>query len=191
MSERQQNNWTQEALNSIIGAFDLLMRDEQGLQKFNFSADGFWRSFGAIVLIAPIYLFAVNTDWNAALDSGPSNHSALISLISLCILWVGWPIIALYLLRALSCEKYYARYITVFNWTTVIGVVFMAIPSVLLKVGLANPQAAVFLSYMLLFLMLYFEWYITSKTLATPMGLSAAIVSADFAVSLIVNTILG
>jgi len=184
-------NWWQEALNSLSGAFDLLMRDEQGLQKFNLSANGFWHSFGAIVLIAPIYLFAASTDWSAALGDGPSPHSAIKSFISLCILWVGWPVVALYLFRALSCEKQYARYIIAFNWSTVLGVTFMAIPSILLKANLTSPQAGIFLSFMLLFTMLYYEWYITNKTLGTPMGMSAAIVSADYAVSLIVETILG
>ncbi len=191
MSEKQQKSWADEALSSIIGAFDLLMRDEQGMQKFNLSANGFWRSFGAILIIIPIYLFAASTDWSAAAGGEPGDFSAIRSLISLSIQWVVWPVVALYLLRALSVEKFYARYITVFNWTMVVAMIISAVPSIVIATGLAWPQAVVFLSFMLLFITLYFEWYITSKSLGTPMGVTAAIVAADFVVSLAIGTVFG
>ncbi len=191
MNDQRQVSWFQEATNSLSGAFALLMRDEKGLEQFNQTSDGFWRSFSAIVLIIPIYLFASSTDWSAASGGEPKDFSAIKSLISLCVQWVIWPIVALFMMRALSCEKHYARYVTVFNWTTVLAMIIMAIPSVLIAAGLTNPRAGTFLIFMLLFITLYFEWYITSKALGTPMGLSAAIVAADFAVSLTIGSILG
>ena len=109
MSKIRAISWPQEALNSLSGAFALLMRDEQGLEHFNLTADGFWRSFSAIVLVAPVYLFAASTDWSAAAGGNPAEFSALKSLLSLGVQWIVWPIVALFLMRALSCDKNYAR----------------------------------------------------------------------------------
>ena len=49
----------QEIVASLYGAWRLMRLDPTGMTYFNLSADGFWRSFFAAVIVAPAYVLFV------------------------------------------------------------------------------------------------------------------------------------
>ena len=59
-----------EIAGSLIGAMRLFRRDAGGLQNFNMTEDGFWRSFFAIALAGPMSICA------ELILGEPSAHSA-------------------------------------------------------------------------------------------------------------------
>ena len=47
---------------NLSGAWDVMNGRAEGLNKFDLTIDGFWRSFGAIVLILPVALIALASE---------------------------------------------------------------------------------------------------------------------------------
>src|SRR6185437_6240761 len=83
----------------LAGAWRLARLDRNGMRYFEATLDGFWRSFQAAAVAAPIYLILVllRTD-DHPLSSDPV-RATLIEAIGYVIDWTAFPLAAWYLCR--------------------------------------------------------------------------------------------
>lgn len=108
----------EEAKQSVRGTIRVFKLDQDALQDFNLTDDGFWRSFYAAAYLLPIYLvFVVMVPRPNEVSDG---KLWLVEAINYPLLWTLWPLVAFYICRGAGFLDRYAAYITVYNWAQII-----------------------------------------------------------------------
>jgi hypothetical protein len=184
-------NWFEEASRSLHASWLLLIRDADGYRLFSQSEAGFWRSFSAVVIIAPLYLYAGTVQIALPDEAVPAPPSLVAAMVGLVLQWVGWPLAMVPIARWLGLAHAYARYIIAYNWSSVLVVAVMVPPLMLLDVGLIGPGFAALLAFLLTLVALYYRWYVALTAFETTGIVAAALVVADVVLSLLINSLLG
>ena len=185
-------NWIEEARRALYGSWLLLGRNTEGYRWFAQSEDGFWRSFSAIIIIAPLYLYATTVQIELPGEQGPvASPSLAAAMVALLLQWIGWPLAMVPIARLAGLQHGYARYIIAYNWSSVLVVAVMVPPLMMLDVGLIGPGFAALLAFVLTIAALYYRWYVALTAFATTGIVAASLVVADVVLSLLINTLLG
>lgn len=164
---------------SLIGAWRLMLGKADGLRLLDLSADGFWNSFFAIVVAAPVMIVGWVGIANEIGD--PDAFAGRFSmLIRLGIADLGsWvlPIAGLALVASrVGIGSRFVHYVVAYNWATAISAWIM-LPAALLSLFL--PFTDQFVSAAILILFLLSEvllWRMTNAAI----GKGAAIATAVF-----------
>ena len=116
-----------EFTRSIHGAWRIARMDPDALNYFNLTIDGFWRSFMALLIVAPFYVvFLVLNHGNQPgleLPTGPfvsTEYYVGVKLIAFTIGWLMFPLLMVPLSRLLDLSQNYVQYIIVYNWSNVL-----------------------------------------------------------------------
>jgi hypothetical protein len=186
-------DWT-EIQSSILGAWRLFVLNEDGMNRFNTTVDGFWRSFFAAVLLAPVALFAgtVQRDMRIEAESlvaigGPTSAAPtvpelgpflFVQMTAFGFSWVIFPLVMIGVTRLLSVTGRYAPFVVAFNWSNVIVALINLPPILLYGLGLISIEAAIAPALLIIFIATGYRWFIARVALGVaPM--------AAFAVALI------
>jgi len=178
--------WFEEMTRSLSSVLKLMLHDRTGLAGINNTAQGFWRSFSAIILIAPLYLLISGINWEPdamQANSAADTFSMLKSLVTLSLQWALWPLIMVYATRWLGLGQHFSRYVIVYNWSNVLIIAGLAIPTLLFKFTLLPLEAALMLTGLLQIFSFYLEWYLTRLSLETNGLIAGAIVLGNFVLS--------
>ena len=178
--------WFEETSRSLSSVLKLVVHDRTGLAGINNTAEGFWRSFSAIVFIAPLYLLISGINWEAdatQIGGAANSFSALKSLVTLSLQWVLWPLVMVYATRWLGLGQHFSRYVIIYNWSNVLVIAGLAIPTLLFKLALLPLEAALMLTGLLQIFSFYIEWYLTRLSLETSGLIAGAIVLGNFVLS--------
>lgn len=156
----------QEARSSIRGVVRMARFDPDAFRFFNFTLDGYWRSFFAAVLLLPIYLiywFGHGTP--AAETAVPLARRLLVEGINYPLSWTLWPLVCFYIARAVGwgAENYLA-YITAYNWTQIFSQGVMLLAAIVFLPAI-EPAARLNLWLLMLLGFLIFEAYVAKRTL--------------------------
>jgi hypothetical protein len=179
-----------QASSALLGALDLFLGRREGLKRFDFSLDGFWRSFGAILFVLPF--FAVNVAVEHRLRppdlmvTGPSDLVFVLSrLLDLGLDWVMMPLLLAAFARNLGIARTYASYIVVRNWASVVMSAPQALIALLAGLGLLPLEFAAILSLAVIGVMLRYHYQIVGATLGGTPTFRAGLVAADLVLSLV------
>lgn len=179
----------------MAGAWRLFCGDPTGLQRFNLSADGFFRSFWVIVLVAPIYAASVLTERSLllserlAIDTFDDGRFFLARGLTLVIDWFTFPIVMVFVTRRLQLGKQYATYIIVRNWAALPSAALTSLPTLAYGLGLIPILATTLATYVFLIIVLRFGWFIAQTALKTSTAIAAGIVALDLVLSLLIGRI--
>lgn len=124
---------------SLYGAWRLVLRDPDSLRHFNISADGFWRSFFAAAIVAPLFAISSLLSLNALAGTAAAPapvFSPLALAFNFVVAWVGYVILMFPVTRLLNLESRYAAYVIVWNWTSVLQVVLLLLAALIRASGL-------------------------------------------------------
>lgn len=178
-----------EIVASLMGALSLLRRDTAGLNNFNLTEEGFWRSFFAMVLVLPMAAFAAVT----FRETGETSAVALASRTSanLILQWVSFTALMLIFTQSMGLGHNYMRFITVHNWSAVVATLCMMIPLVMHFLGLVSIEAAVVMLIFVFLAMLAYFWFIARVTLETSGLVAAGIVFIDFLLNATIERLFG
>ncbi len=187
-----------EIADGVTGAWLLANRDVSGYGCFNVTADGFWRSFIAIPLVAPLYLYAVGAEAGIAADGGEggpgSDGSALgfylANAIALVVEWAIYPIALALVAKTLGIARRYAVYVIAYNWSSVLIVAAFLPPVLLYDAGLVGVGGALLLNFVVMLAALYYRWFIARTALETTGALAAGLVASDLVLSVSVNRLI-
>ena len=185
-----------EAERSLTGAWRLFLNRPDALRFLDASADGFWRSFRAIVLVAPLYALTALADRHDILsDSVPddtfSNGAFILAkLLTLCIDWVTLPILLGLMADLIGIRRGYPAYVVARNWGTVLMVVPFAAIGLLDFLGIIGPSLLFLPSIVALAAGLRFSYLVARRTLAVGMDVAIGLVALDFLVSLAILTVI-
>ena len=178
-----------EAATSLYGAYRLARFDARGMTYFETSLAGFWRSFYAAVIVAPLY--AVLLLMRHAVDTTGVGavRFASVEAIAYVIAWVAFPLVMVSLARVLDREERYLGYIVAYNWASVLqnG---LYLPLVMLgAAGVIPAGTAGPLSLIALSLILVYGWFIAKVALDVGAGTAVALVALDLVLSVFIDIV--
>jgi hypothetical protein len=179
----------EEAGHGVWGGVRLIRHDPHAFDEFNITADGFWRSFLAIlpvsVLAWPLFISAHQFSVETANSEGrpPPEHDLGRDYLYLCVAFAIWPLLAAALARVLNVDRNYARYLIAYNWVSVPAMLINVAPHLLQAAGLIGWQAMVVLSTLVLLGLAYLSWYVAIRGLETTPLIASAFLAADYALS--------
>ena len=176
-----------EIVNSLFGSLRLACGDKNGMNYFNTSHLGFWRSFTAAIIVAPIFALLLSVRYAVSSNDVNLFRFVLIYAIAYIIGWVAFPIIINYVTDVLGHGKKFVRYIIIYNWASVLQN-FIYLPfAILVEAQLIHGTAASIIGLCLLSLVFLYTTFITKTALEVSNGIAAAIIVFDLILSVIIS----
>ncbi|MCP4383894.1 MAG: hypothetical protein GY798_21220, partial [Hyphomicrobiales bacterium] len=167
----------------MTGAWALFLDRPDALRHFDFSVEGFWRSFRAIVLVIPVYLIIVLSQPATEANTAPSAMVVDV-VLRLALDWVTLPIVLALAARPLGLEARYGAFVVARNWGSVLATAPLGVIGALVLVGLLGSEIANLLTIITVLVMLRYMYLIARRTLNVGPGGAVGIVVLDFAISL-------
>jgi hypothetical protein len=175
----------EEIKTALEGALLLARGNVAGMTRFDLSITGFWRSFFAIVLASPAYLFLL-ADQYAATEVGTHIFGVVaIEAFAYVIGWCAFPVAAIFLTRLLGLGARYVPLVVAINWCGVLQLLLLA--AAVLIGGLAPPAVRGMLGLVALIAVLTFQWFVIRTALETTSGTAAGLLVVDLLLSLLVH----
>ncbi len=192
---------TQEIRASLRGAFRLFLFDPQGVASFNVSIEGFWHSFFAAVLIAPVYVAVVIIERDLAsglIDASLVNGAFSVpslgqTLVAEAFAYpayvVAFPIAMVGLARLLKLTGRYVTYVIAYNWSSIVVVTLRLLPLVLYSSGLLGAEAAATPIFVSFLAVLIYRWYLARVALGVGGATAFALVLIDLMLMLLIESV--
>ena len=181
--------WISEAHQSIVGSLRLAVMDEGGFDNFNLTVEGFWRSFSAIIILAPLYLYAqdlqatIEVAESTGIDETETTFSLATATFELLLQWIAWPLAMAVIARYAGLVNGYLRYITVYNWSSILVGAVQVLPIFLYVQGGVLADLGSILLMAGLAVVIYYRWYIAYRAFDTSGSVASALVLADLVLS--------
>jgi hypothetical protein len=176
-----------EALAGLYGALRLARADPNGMRWFNTSAEGFWRSFWAAALVAPMFALLLWIRYEAEGLTVPPLRFALLEFVSYVVAWTLFPLLMFYVVQVIERERQYYSYMVAYNWSTVWqNVVYLPLAMVS-ELGVLPFPAAATLSVAVLAAVFVYIWFITKTALQVNALVAGGVVAVDFLISIFLN----
>lgn len=175
---------------SLAGAWQLVKLNPRAMDYFDKSADGFWKSFWAIILVAPLFFMWVNISYEQAVEqgySGPVEANILAYIVGLPL----FALVMVFFTRFLKIDTHYTPMIIAYNWLSVI-IYYITMPiDLLMRVGLLPEKAAMLVTFAAIFyLQIYVTWFTFKQSLRISGGLAIGVLAFEFLFSLSVMVLL-
>lgn len=176
-----------DAVRALYGAYRLALFDKSGLNYFDASIAGFWRSFTAAFLIAPLF-FAILAGryFTEQIDVPLSQYMA--SEISAYVLsWLIFPVLMEQLSKPMGCRDKYLSFIVAYNWAMVPQYALFIVVIALGLTGIIPPELAGSLSVMMLIWTFFYAGFIAKSALEISTQTAIGIVFMDFLLGLTID----
>ena len=169
-----------EVRHYVEGALRLARGDAGGMDHFDCTVDGFWRSFWAAVYVLPAYALLV-ADQHMRADRGSGLLSIVVGEGLVYVLgWLVMPVLALFLTRYFDLQRRYVPLIVALNWASLVQVAAMLVP---LALGvLLSPALAIFVMLLVMGAVLVYKTFIARVALETTVGTAAGFVAAELVI---------
>ena len=185
---------------ALDGAWGLAFRDVQALTYFDFSEKGFWNSFWAAAIAAPLWLWLVLSQRTASIEmAAAAGLASDIPPLKLFLIAEGgayllsWFLFALMMLpitKILQVPARYAPYIITRNWAMVLVYFIIATPLTALEnLGVFGPAAKAFLEPAAALVVLTYLWHITRLVLGITGVQAAAVILFDVLLSVFLSLV--
>lgn len=181
-----------ELVAALYGTLRLVRLKPDGFRWFDASLDGFWRSFAAAALVAPLYVFSQLVESNS-LPAGAlveANHPArtvLLEAIAYVVGWVAYPLLMVSVTRIIDRERQFFRYMVAYNWFQVPKELLFFILTVAYLLGGLPREGMQFLALVAVCGVLFYFWFIAKTGLEVDGYTAAGLVLIDLTVSLVIS----
>ena len=175
---------------NLHGAWQVMFGRPGGLARLDVSLEGFWRSFAAIVLVAPFAFIALIS--GGPLLSGTGTPHALdgsaltLNAIALLVDWFSFPLVFAFLARPFGLSARYVPFIVARNWASVIIGAMVGILHALHILGVVPSLVMPFALIAATAIALRFSYVIVRTTLVVSVAMALPIVILDLVLSLVV-----
>jgi hypothetical protein len=178
-----------EIVSSLYGSLRLAKGDATGMTFFNTTPEGFWRSFTAATLIAPLFILLIGVRYLVSESDVTLVRYSSIYAISYVIGWVAFPLLIFYLTDLLGIGERCVRYLVAYNWASVLQN-FLYLPfALLVETNFLHGPAMTFIGIGLLGLVFLYIWFITRTALEISTFLAIGFVVIDFLLGVFINSI--
>jgi hypothetical protein len=167
------------------GAWRLAKGDTGGMAHFDFSADGFWRSFWAIVVVAPGYAILVADQYIRRGEPVAFWPTFTAETLSYLLGWAAFPILAIWLTRMFGVAERYVPLIVALNWSSMVQIAALVVP-----IALGAMLSAAMVEFLLMILtgaVLFYHAFIIKTALDCTVGTAVTFLAADLVAVMLVN----
>ena len=172
---------------ALYGAYRLARADTGGMSYLNTSLEGFWQSFFAAVLVAPLFFLLLIIRFNVS-DIGASVlRFFALEGIAYVIGWILFPLVVFYLAQVLERERQYCGFIVAYNWASVLQNAIYLPFAILFELGMVGGSSAELVNLTLLCLVLAYTWFVTKTALNVAGIVACGVVILDVGLWIIVN----
>ncbi len=171
---------------AMQGALLLARGDTGGMGWFDISFDGFWHSFAAPVLAAPVYALLLAEQYARFGYTGGLGTIVLAESVSYILDILTFPILAIFLTRFLNLGTRYVPLVVATNWAT-LPQVLLFLAAVTLGTLVAPLRPALLLFAMLA--TLTYQWFVVRTALGSTGSHAAAFVTLNLLVGLLLNRV--
>lgn len=178
-----------EIINSLYGAIRLAAGKKDGLDYFNFSKKGFWQSFTAAIIIAPLFILLLSVKYKVSDNDINVIRFAFIYSIAYVIGWVAFPLIINYIIVMIGRGQKFIHYIVVYNWASVPQNIFYLPFAISVEAQILQGTTANATGLFLLSLVFLYTYFITKVALKISSGIAAGIVVFDLILNIIISAI--
>jgi hypothetical protein len=178
-----------EIAGALYGSLRLAFGDKNGTNYFNTSHLGFWRSFTAAIIVAPIFILLLNVRY--IVSDSDINFFRFVSIYATAYVigWIVFPLVINYITGVLGNGDKFVGYIVIYNWASVLQN-FIYLPfAILVEAHLIYGTAATIIGIFLLGLVFLYTSFITKTALEVSNGIAAAIVILDLILSIIISAV--
>jgi hypothetical protein len=171
-----------EIFHALYGAWRLLLTDASGMKWFNQSITGFWRSFLAGAIVAPIYFLSLGLG-----DNGSATPDGFLVVRTLQYLagWIAFPVIMMIATVLMEWTDRYIGYVIAYNWSSVIMIAAM-MPVTLLSEAMRTSSPGWNLAdaayYIVFMFTLFYSWFVAVTALRIGAMTGIAIMLLDLIV---------
>ncbi|CCQ72210.1 hypothetical protein [Magnetospira sp. QH-2] len=172
----------------LYGAWRLAHGDRDGLNWLDDSLHGFWHSFRAAILVAPLYIVYVLL--LAQETEAPFLGFLVLEAEAYVISWVLFPLVMYHMTGILGCRHHYLRHIVAYNWAQVLQNALYLPIVILAGFGILPADLAAMLSLIALGIVLFYSGFIAYAALEVPLTTAVGVVILDLVLSVVINTII-
>jgi hypothetical protein len=170
---------------ALTGAVLLARGDRAGIAYFDDTPSGFWHSFWAAAVVAPVWLLLLAIA-GPDTDAGPL-RVVFAEIVEYALLWTAFPLVLHEILARSGTDEHFCRYISAHNWASVIIAPAMLVAII---IGMAVPLDILrFLPLLVIVSSLVYEWFMAKVTLEVSGATAAGIAAMDFFLGLMINLV--
>lgn len=178
-----------EVAGALYGIWRIARWDDTAFSFFNATEQGFWRSYTAALLVAPLQALYQLSVYLTQDNPPPIGRMIAIESIEYAILWVLFPLAMFYVVKLLEREGEFFRYIVAYNWFQ-LAVGYVAMPLVVLsQFGLLTPPVSGFFDSMIFVAYVTYAAYLARAGLKVGVGTGIGIVVLDILLTLMVSQV--
>ena len=176
-----------EVVVSLYGALRLARFDAGGMAFFDTSRDGFWRSFYAALLVAPLYLAVLLVRFASGEVEADALRYLVVEASGYTIHWVAFPLIMFTACRAMEREERYVPFIVAYNWAAVIqNAVFLPV-ALFGFLDVFPENFSILVGGILFSAILVYDWFVARTALQVSALIAGLIVAFGLFLNLFVN----
>jgi hypothetical protein len=184
---------TREEIGRALAAgWRLFLNDPRGMAGFDVSVTGFWRSFGAIVPMAPFYFVAFFVERQLRLadpEVEAFSNAAFFTVktAAAAIDWVAFPILLALFAGRLGVARSYPAFIVARNWASLLIIIPDSAVAALFGLGIFGQEISGFISLAFLIIFLRYRFLIARIALGASVILALGITLAEFLLGLVIS----
>ena len=156
-----------EIIAAMFGAWRLMRFDADGMNWFNLTIDGFWRSFFAAVPVAPFFALLVYFDFKRQTGPIDVGHEIIVTIMVYGIGWAIVPLIMIPLTKLLGLSRGFVPMMVAYNWVTLPQIVIQVLAALPGASGLISEELSGTVLFAAVIYILVFEWFVIRTALQT------------------------
>ena len=165
-----------EILAALYGALRLMRLDQGGMNWFNLSTEGFWRSFFAAVLVAPFFALLMYLDLSLQAETIDHGRAAVVAVVYYVLGWALVPVVLIGVTKVLNLDAGYVPLVVAYNWTVLPQVLLLTPVTVIDATGLISGGLSMFLVMTIKLYILVVDWFVVRTALQTATSTAIGIV---------------
>lgn len=193
-----------EFISSVRGAWRLFLWDEKGLDDFDLSIEGFWKSFFGPLAMAPIIAFIAVGSFRLQQDvyaargmaeaqmalTGSASEQVAETIVAFLAGIALFPLLMIPVSRLIGLGHRYIPFIVAQNWATVVQTGLVMVVMLLYTVNLIGTASA--LAFTIVFAVFVGPLYLYSvarSSLQTTPGTILLVIALDFTLALLIGQV--
>lgn len=180
-----------EIVASLYGACRLARFSSDGMQFFNISASGFFRSFTAAVIVAPFFLTLLLIRYSSIEEPPSFARYIILEGLAYVIAWCVFPLVMEGLSRTMARTAQYMQFIIAYNWSMVLQNTLYIMVILLGHIGVFSQGTTNGLALIVLVWSLIFTGFVARKALVVTPLTAGGIVIMDLLLSVCIELSIG
>lgn len=177
-----------EILYALRGLGRLVQFDARGLEFFDRSIQGFWRSFRVALLIAPFYALLIPHNIETIKPTVGWQDIIIVEILIYIVAWLLYPTVAYELCRWMSRESEYPGYIAVYNWSAILMVTAEVLVWVPTFLGMTTPDTSHVVARLAYHVFLIYLWFMAKAALRIDPFTAIGLVFVDYVLTFILSS---